>query len=209
MKKILLIADAAAGLPAAAVRPPSSVLSPPVCTLDAKPILADVEKHIAALLAAEHLPPLLGVVVSNLRGATHALKGHLGKTLALFLLISIFSISIFSVSGQVTGFGALQTLTNTMITPSLDQNTYTVLIRKDQISLSGLTNQAYSFTGAVYLSTSPTSVTNALLVGTYIYTGTNSVVTNTPYFYTNATLYTILEGSVGSNACQAGNIYGP
>lgn len=81
MKKILLIADAAPGLP-----PGSKTAAPPVpasaqlgagLTCDTTKLLADVKAGIAALEKdAAILPPLLGFALTNLRGAANTIAGH-------------------------------------------------------------------------------------------------------------------------------------
>ena len=69
MKKILLVPDAAAGLPPVAVTQS--------LTCDPLAIATDIKAHIGALEKdAAALTPLLGFALTSLRGALSALEGH-------------------------------------------------------------------------------------------------------------------------------------
>lgn len=92
MKKILLIADSAAGIPAdveANLATEVATTPAPVPALDTKPIIADVEHAIATLEAQPNLHRLLGFALTNLRGAHNALKGHLQGLSALLLILAL------------------------------------------------------------------------------------------------------------------------
>jgi hypothetical protein len=71
--RLLLIADAAAGLP----QSPAPVPQPPKLTCDPAAIATNIEAHIKSLEKdASALTPLLGFALTNLRGALNAIQGH-------------------------------------------------------------------------------------------------------------------------------------
>jgi hypothetical protein len=96
---ILLISDAAPGLPPVA-KPATTPLAAtpppaPVLTCDPAQIAANLQTDIAALEKdAAQLPPLLGFALNSLRGALSSVNGHLAavkKAAALLLLLTLLT----------------------------------------------------------------------------------------------------------------------
>ena len=129
-----------------------------------------------------------------------------------FLSISIGLLLAFSVQAQVTAFGAPQTLTGTNLSPAVATVPLNQL-RVAPISLV-LTNEQPSavtgFVGTVFLSPSPTSVANAIQLGTYSTNNWTGVISNNfGAGFTNVSLYIVLQANDGSNVIGASEVYGP
>lgn len=125
-------------------------------------------------------------------------------------LICVFCGLLLSARSQILVFGSGQTLTGTTNSSAVDTNTVVFPLRPDtfNIAMPG----ALVCTGAVanmYLSTSTTSVSNALLVGSWQGSGFNSTNVSTSRVTTNAPVYLLLQVQLGTNAPLVYNIYGP
>jgi hypothetical protein len=128
-------------------------------------------------------------------------------------ILAAFAVAFFitTASAQVVGFGSPQALTGTnttsaVATPIIQQRVapITLVLTNEQAAV------CTGFVGTVFLSTSPTSVTNAAILGTYATNGwTGNITNNFGSYYTNTTLYIILQANVGSNNIGATEIYGP
>jgi hypothetical protein len=81
MKNILLIADAAPGLPPGGNSTATPATAPAALTVDTTKLLADLKANVTALEKdAAVLSPLLGFALTGLRGAVNAIEGHNKKT---------------------------------------------------------------------------------------------------------------------------------
>ena len=93
--------------------------------------------------------------------------------------------------------------------PAMDTNSFIVRIKQLSATLSGMTNSLGVTTNNVFLSTSATSVSGALLVGQFTTSGSNNLSTNFLAYSTNTPLYTILQAQTGTNTVLYLFNYGP
>ena len=135
-----------------------------------------------------------------------------GLTIAGLLLASSFILQPSSLPAQVVGFGgsvAIGGAAGTVNSSPVDTNAAGITVRRLTFALSGMTNAATCFTGAVYLSTSPSALNNALLLGQFTNYGSSNMSTNFSAYYTNPPLYILLQGGSGTNTTYVQAIYGP
>jgi hypothetical protein len=132
---------------------------------------------------------------------------------SLFVILAV-ALCAFALKSeaQYLGFGsgvAIGGAAGTVNSTPVDTNSAGITVRRLSFALSGMTNTATSFTGSVYLSTSPSSLNNALLLGQFINNGSANMSTNFSAYYTNPPLYVILQGGSGTNTTFVQAIYGP
>lgn len=173
MKKILLIADSAAGIPAdveAKLETEVATAPAPVPALDTQPIIADVENAIAALAAQPTLHPLLGFALTNLRGAANALKGHAKGAATLLLLLALWLALLTPARAQIFYGGV--SVTNSAFAPV--QNSLVLLTNVASSTLPSRTLQILNIqtnqTVTVYYAYAFAGYTNLFLVNSNIYT---------------------------------------
>ena len=173
MKKILLIADSTAGIPAdveANLATEVATAPAPVPALDTKPIIADVEHAIAALAAQPNLHPLLGFALTNLRGAHNALKGHLQGLSALLLILALLLACASPARAQIF-YGGVP-VTNSAFAPV--QSAFVLLTNVASSTLPARTLQVLNIqtnqTITVWYAYAFAGYTNLFLVNSNIYT---------------------------------------
>jgi len=131
---------------------------------------------------------------------------------ATVALCALGVLCALKIRAQVVGFGgsvAIGGAAGTVNSSPVDTNAAGITVRRLNFALSGMTNAATCFTGAVYLSTSPSSLNNALLLGQFTNYGSANMSTNFSAYYTNPPLYILLQGGSGTNTTYVQAIYGP
>lgn len=125
------------------------------------------------------------------------------------ILFALFAFSAVKAEAQLLGFGSGQPVIGSTNSAAVDTNTSSINVKHIGFNLSGMTNASTSFTGTVYLSTSPTSIANALALGQMINNGSNNA--SFSFQSTNQTvpLYILLGGGSGTNTTFVQAIYGP
>jgi hypothetical protein len=131
------------------------------------------------------------------------------KTRLIILLTLLAALSRDAATAQIIGFGGSTAVLGTVNSSPVDTNTAGITVRRLSFALSGMTNSATMFTGSVYLSTSPSALNNALLLGQFTNYGSAAMSTNFSAYYTNPPLYLLLQGSSGTNTTFVQAIYGP
>ncbi|MDE2098234.1 MAG: hypothetical protein KGL39_13345 [Patescibacteria group bacterium] len=133
------------------------------------------------------------------------------KTQKLLLLLSILGCLCQSfVNAQVVGYGAPLTFTGTSNTAVLDTPAPSILVKQIQLNLTGSNLMVITgFTGNVFLTPNPNSLSNAFLLGSITVTNTTNYSATFRAYYTNAPYYVIMQGDAGTNTVQASLVYGP
>ncbi|MGA2750720.1 MAG: hypothetical protein ABSG59_18265 [Verrucomicrobiota bacterium] len=147
--------------------------------------------------------------------ALGCLRGRPGRGLRcalpiLCLLTTILLCTPHSAPAQVVGFGSPITITGTTNSPAVDTNAPSIPVRKINATLTSANSG--SVTGAVanvWLSPSPTNLANAFLLGTASFGPFTNANISSSLFYTNPTLYTVLQLQTGTNPISVQEVYGP
>jgi hypothetical protein len=141
-----------------------------------------------------------------LSASSHNMRTRLSALLLMLCALCAFALKS---EAQYVGFGGPAAVIGTVNSPPVDTNAIGLSVKRLAFSLTGMTNAATSFTGAVYLSSSPFISTNSQLLAQFINNGSNNFSTNFSAFYTNPPMYVILQGGSGTNTTYVQAIYGP
>lgn len=131
------------------------------------------------------------------------------KLLSMILVSAAVWAVTLAARAQLVGFGGPITVLGTTNSAPVSTNQVGLTVKGLQFALSGMTNNLGVFQGNILLSNNRTNATNALTIGTFSYTGSNSFTTNFVSYYTNPPLYIILQAVTSTNTVQVQAIYGP
>jgi hypothetical protein len=126
-----------------------------------------------------------------------------------FLALAIFTSICLPATvsrAQVTGFGNPMAILGTSNSVVLATNVYPATIKQTHFELTGMTNTLGS---ATYNVLQTLDKTNFVVVGSFIYSGSNDLSTNMQSYLTNVPVYTYLQAQTGTNTVLVKATYGP